>query len=127
MILSSPAPTSPPRACSPGPTQLHVCYCHTPARFAWDMQNQYLKRRGIISALRSCRPASSFITFANWDALSANRVDLFVSNSNCVGGRIRKTYRRESTTIYPPVDTTHFSLHGAKERLLSDRIAARPL
>ncbi len=96
------------------PTQLHVCYCHTPARFAWDLQNQYLKRPGLISAVRSIGARILLHYIRQWDAFSANRVDLFVANSNCVGGRIRKTYRRESTTIYPPVDTTHFALHEEK-------------
>jgi len=95
-------------------TQLHVCYCHTPARFAWDLQNQYLKKPGLISALRSAGARVLLHYIRQWDAFTANRVDLFISNSNCVGGRIRKTYRRESKTIYPPVDTTQFVLHEEK-------------
>jgi UDP-N-acetylmuramyl pentapeptide phosphotransferase/UDP-N-acetylglucosamine-1-phosphate transferase/glycosyltransferase involved in cell wall biosynthesis len=96
------------------PAQLHVCYCHTPARFAWDLQNQYLKRRGIISAIRSAGARVLLHYIRQWDVLSANRVDLFVSNSNFVAGRIRRTYRREARTIYPPVDTEKFVLHEHK-------------
>jgi UDP-N-acetylmuramyl pentapeptide phosphotransferase/UDP-N-acetylglucosamine-1-phosphate transferase/glycosyltransferase involved in cell wall biosynthesis len=96
------------------PTQLHVCYCHTPARFAWDLQNQYLKKPGFVMAVRSVVARVLLHYIRQWDVGCANRVDLFVANSNCVGGRIRKTYRRDSKTIYPPVDTEHFPLHEEK-------------
>jgi glycosyltransferase involved in cell wall biosynthesis len=95
-------------------TQLHVCYCHTPARFAWDLQTQYLQKPGIVAALRSAGARILLHYIRQWDTQSANRVDLFVANSDFVGGRIRKTYRRDSKTIYPPVDTSHFQLQETK-------------
>jgi UDP-N-acetylmuramyl pentapeptide phosphotransferase/UDP-N-acetylglucosamine-1-phosphate transferase/glycosyltransferase involved in cell wall biosynthesis len=95
-------------------TQLHVCYCYTPARFAWDLQNQYLKKPGFISALKSAGARILLHYIRQWDALSANRVDMFLAISNCIGGRIRKTYRRDSKTVYPPVDTANFTVHEEK-------------
>jgi UDP-N-acetylmuramyl pentapeptide phosphotransferase/UDP-N-acetylglucosamine-1-phosphate transferase/glycosyltransferase involved in cell wall biosynthesis len=96
------------------PSQLHICYCYTPVRFAWDLQNQYLKRPGIINLLRSAGARILLHYIRQWDAVSANRVDLFIGISNYIGGRIRKIYRRESKTIYPPVDTDRFTIHEQK-------------
>jgi glycosyltransferase involved in cell wall biosynthesis len=89
--------------------QLHVCYCHTPARFAWDLQRQYLKESGMIRGLKSMLARSILHYIRNWDVRSANGVDAFVTNSNYVARRIQKVYRRGATTIYPPVDTEYFT------------------
>jgi UDP-N-acetylmuramyl pentapeptide phosphotransferase/UDP-N-acetylglucosamine-1-phosphate transferase/glycosyltransferase involved in cell wall biosynthesis len=97
------------------PDQLHVCYCHTPVRFAWDLQKQYLQRAGLAAGLLSL-PAKVLLHYIrSWDVHSAQGVDVFLSNSDFVGRRIAKTYRRVATTIYPPVDTESFSLHTTKE------------
>ena len=96
------------------PDQLHVCYCHTPVRFAWDLQNQYLGQAGL-HGIRSIVAKMILHYIRNWDVRSANGVDVFISNSEFVGRRIRKVYRRDSTTIYPPVDTEFFSLHEEKQ------------
>jgi UDP-N-acetylmuramyl pentapeptide phosphotransferase/UDP-N-acetylglucosamine-1-phosphate transferase/glycosyltransferase involved in cell wall biosynthesis len=93
------------------PDQLHVCYCHTPVRFAWDLQGQYLRQTGLAGGLLSL-PAKLLLHYIRgWDVRSAHGVDVFLTNSDFVGRRIAKTYRRPATTVYPPVDTTAFTLN----------------
>ncbi len=98
------------------PDQLHVCYCHTPVRFAWDQQGQYLKQTGLAGGLLSI-PAKVLLHYIRgWDVRSAHGVDAFLTNSDYVGRRIAKTYRRPATTVYPPVDTDAFALNdGPRE------------
>ena len=97
------------------PTQLHVCYCHTPVRFAWDMQGQYLRQGKMLRGPKSLLARSILHYIRNWDVRSANGVDVFVTNSRFVGQRVQKVYRRESSVIYPPVNTSRFTAHGQKE------------
>lgn len=96
------------------PGQLHVCYCHTPIRYAWDLQHQYLKEAGL-TGIRSLLPRAILHYIRNWDARSAAGVDLFLTNSMFVGQRIQKFYRRSSRPVYPPVDTDMFALETQKE------------
>ena len=98
------------------PDQLHVCYCHTPVRFAWDLQGQYLRQTGLAGGLLSF-PAKVLLHYIRgWDVRSAHGVDVFLTNSDFVGRRIAKAYRRPATTVYPPVDTTAFALNdGPRE------------
>ncbi len=98
-----------------GPDQLHVSYCHTPVRFAWDLQHQYLGSKGWAAGIKSLLPRVIFHYIRNWDVRSSNGVDVFVTNSDYVGRRIEKVYRRRSETIYPPVDTDRFTPGSAKE------------
>jgi glycosyltransferase involved in cell wall biosynthesis len=97
------------------PDQLHVCYCHTPVRFAWDLQHQYLNETGLQSGLKSIFARAVLHYIRNWDARSANGVDVFLTNSDFVARRIEKFYRRRSTTLYPPVDVDSFTLETQKE------------
>jgi glycosyltransferase involved in cell wall biosynthesis len=87
------------------PETLHICYCHTPMRYIWDMYHEYRQRAG-----RMTRFFMPLIThwLRIWDVASANRVDVFVANSEFVAKRIRKNYRREAVVIPPPVDTLNF-------------------
>jgi glycosyltransferase involved in cell wall biosynthesis len=81
----------------------HICYCHSPMRYIWEMYPQY--RRGmnpLVGAIFSL--AAHYMRM--WDYASAGRVDYFVANSRFIASRIRKYYGRESTVIYPPVETT---------------------
>ena len=89
--------------------QLHLCYCHTPVRFAWDLQQQYLAQVGLAKGVRSFLAKMVLHYIRNWDVRSANGVDVFLANSSYVGRRIRKIYRRESSTVHPPVDTDFFT------------------
>ncbi len=91
----------------------HICYCHTPLRYGWDMYREYfgagmppLKKAVVYPVIHYLRM---------WDSFSSSRVDHFIANSEFVGGRIEKFYRRESAVIYPPVDTDFFKPGGAKK------------
>lgn len=80
------------------PDALHVCYCHSPIRYVWDLYYEYLDGTDPVrrAAMRRIIPR-----VREWDYLAAQRVDEFVANSDYVGRRIRKYYRRESVTIHP--------------------------
>ncbi len=85
----------------------HICYCHSPMRYAWDQFPAYFgpERVGPL-ANRLLRPAMAAL--ARWDAATAGRVDQFVANSAYVAGRIRRYYNRRSIVVYPPVDTAFY-------------------
>ncbi len=80
------------------PDALHVCYCHSPIRYVWDLYYDYLAGT---DPIRRTAMRVSIHKMRQWDYLAAQRVDEFISNSNYVGKRIRKYYRRPSTTIHP--------------------------
>jgi glycosyltransferase involved in cell wall biosynthesis len=85
--------------------QVHICYCHTPMRYAWDLYHQYMLHLGMGKLL-----ARVFLHYIRlWDYVSAQRVDHFIANSLFVANRIKKLYGREAEVIYPPVDTEFFS------------------
>ena len=87
------------------PDALHVCYCHTPMRYIWKM---YLEYKGSVNPL--LRPLVAWLTgsLRQWDQHSANRVDVFVANSENTRRQIRKYYGREALVVYPPVDVNAF-------------------
>ena len=97
------------------PDQLHVCYCHSPMRYAWDLQAHYLKHTGLSSGLRSTFIRYVLHKMRIWDVVSSNRVDAFIANSSYIAKRINKTYRRESTVINPPVNIARFQIQTKKE------------
>ena len=91
------------------PDALHLTYCHSPARYAWDMQAEYLREerldRGLISPI-----ARLWLHYLRiWDSRTATGVDAFAANSPFVAQRIARVYRRRATVIAPPVDTTGFA------------------
>lgn len=92
--------------------QTHICYCHTPMRYAWDCTHEYLREE---KGLKNLFAKLSLHYIRNWDVQSSNRVDHFIANSKYVARRIRKTYGRESSVIYPPVDTTFFTPVSQKD------------
>jgi len=85
---------------------IHVCYCHTPMRYAWDLQQEYL---AAIPAIVRPGARAALAWLRRWDRAAAQRVDHFIANSHFVAGRIRRHYGREATVIYPPVDTEFFT------------------
>ncbi len=87
---------------------LHICYCHTPTRYLWDYTNRYLKELPYNKYLKKI-PALMFNGLRLWDRVAADRVDVFVANSQAVQARIAKYYRRDSVVIYPPVEIEKFS------------------
>jgi hypothetical protein len=84
-------------------SQLHVCYCHTPMRYAWDLREQYLASAGL-SGLRAAVARRMLDRLREWDRRTSSRVDHFVANSRFIGERIARCYGRVATVIYPPVD-----------------------
>ena len=96
----------------------HICYCHTPMRYLWELYPAYLNdwtRSRLKRAL--IRGAANRLRL--WDYASAARVDLFLANSENVRGRIWKTYRRESDVIHPPVAVETFFHRPAGDYFLS--------
>jgi glycosyltransferase involved in cell wall biosynthesis len=90
----------------PRPGAFHLCYCHTPMRYAWDQEHAYFpRRRGATARLRGLALAR----LRTWDAASAPRVDLFAANSRFVAERIRRYYGRDATVVHPPVDVEAFT------------------
>lgn len=88
---------------------LHICYCHTPTRYLWSDTHQYiydLKYNKYFKKVISL--VLNYIRM--WDRLAADRVDEYIANSRFVAKRIKKYYKRESTVIYPPVETDQFKI-----------------
>jgi glycosyltransferase involved in cell wall biosynthesis len=98
-----------------GPAQLHVSYVHSPIRYAWDLQNQYLTEAGLATGLKGALSRAILHYIRIWDSRTANGVDHFISCSDFIARRILKTYRRNATIIHPPVDIERFQPHETKE------------
>lgn len=97
------------------PDQLHICISCSPVRYAWDLQEQYLREHGYARGIRSFIMRNVLLFIRMWDVSSALAVDEYVAISCFVGRRIRKYYGRELTVIYPPVATERFTLRKDKE------------
>ncbi|WP_158743237.1 glycosyltransferase [Acidisphaera sp. L21] len=98
-----------------GPDQVHVSYVHSPMRWAWDMQGQYLRQTGMERGLKSIYLRWLLHRMRLWDVRTAHGVDVFVANSRYVARRIRKVYGRDAIVVPPPVDVDRFTLslaHG---------------
>ncbi|MBS0615257.1 MAG: glycosyltransferase [Verrucomicrobia bacterium] len=92
--------------------QLHICYCHSPMRYAWDLHHQYMQGLGHVSGFL----AKHFLhRIRQWDVASVPRVDHFIANSHHVARRIQRNYGRESIVLYPPVATHLFNAETKKE------------
>ncbi|RRV05769.1 glycosyltransferase family 4 protein [Pseudomonas sp. v388] len=98
-----------------GPDQLHVSYVHSPIRYAWDLQHQYLLESGLATGLKGKLARMLLHYIRMWDQRTSTGVDAFIANSRFIGARISKAYRRESTVIYPPVDTLAFTAQGPRQ------------
>ena len=98
-----------------GPDQRHLCYCHSPIRYAWDMQHQYLEQSGLTKGLKSWIVRCLLHYLRLWDYRTAGGVDAFAANSAYIARRIMKVYRREAEVIYPPVAVENFQLEEKKE------------
>lgn len=97
------------------PDQLHISYVHTPLRYGWELQHQYLRQAGLTKGLKSIPTRAILHYMRLWDVASANRVDRYLANSTYVSRRIQKTYRRPAQVIYPPVDTERFRADHPRE------------
>jgi glycosyltransferase involved in cell wall biosynthesis len=98
-----------------GPNQLHISYVHSPMRYAWDLQHQYLRESGLLTGFKGLIAKYLLHRLRLWDLRTANGVDVFVSNSAFIAKRIWKIYRREAQVVFPPVDVESFSLCQHKE------------
>jgi glycosyltransferase involved in cell wall biosynthesis len=105
LIISSEA--GPAKGIIPGPDSMHVCYCHSPMRYIWDLYPQYYANAGKLTKffMRLTTP-----WLRSWDVTTSLRVDHFIANSDYVGKRIKKFYRRDYDVIHPPVDAGRFSI-----------------
>jgi glycosyltransferase involved in cell wall biosynthesis len=109
LVISSDAATVKGVRTDPG--ALHICYCHTPMRYVWSGYESYHRAAGPLGRL--VYPALA-ARLRHWDFRAAQRVSHFIANSHNVAQRILRYYDRESTVIYPPVDTDYFSPDAAR-------------
>ncbi|WP_118181631.1 glycosyltransferase family 4 protein [Paraburkholderia phosphatilytica] len=98
-----------------GPDQIHISYVHSPIRYAWDLQHQYLNESKLTSGPKSALARLILHYIRNWDIRTANSVDQFVANSGFIARRIHKVYQRGAQVIFPPVDVDAFTLNTEKD------------
>lgn len=98
-----------------GEGQTHLCYCHTPARYVWDMSDQYLDAAGLKRGIRRIIAESALARIRALDCRAARRVTRFSANSMHTADRIKRAYGRDAEVIYPPVDTDYFTPGSRKE------------
>lgn len=92
--------------------QLHICYCHTPIRYAWDLYDEYTTK---LKQPKKFIVQKTLHYIRHWDIDTLDRVDYFIANSKFVQKRIKKTYGKDSVVIYPPVNIDKFTLHVKKK------------
>jgi glycosyltransferase involved in cell wall biosynthesis len=97
-----------------GPDQLHLCMCYSPIRYAWDLQAQYLRQAGLGWGPKGLAARWLLHRMRDWDVRSSTGVDGFMAISHFVQRRIQKTYRRDATVIYPPVNVETFTPGGER-------------
>jgi glycosyltransferase involved in cell wall biosynthesis len=103
LVISSEA--GPAKGVVPNPNAYHICYCHSPMRYLWDLYHEYFRDAGFLTRFFMKRLIPSLRV---WDLVSANMVDLFIANSSWVQNRIRRYYRRDAEIVYPPVDVERY-------------------
>lgn len=84
--------------------QLHICYCYSPIRYAWDLRDQYLQQVGLEKGIRGWLVGRALDRIQRWDRATSGRVDCFVAISGHIAARIARCYDRSSSIIHPPVD-----------------------
>ena len=107
LIISS--KSGPAKGIVAPPGSLHICYCHSPMRYVWNMYHEYRDRSGPFKRMLMT-PFAHYLRM--WDAQSASRVDHYIANSKNVAGRIHRYYGRSSDVIHPPVDVDAFEVVG---------------
>jgi glycosyltransferase involved in cell wall biosynthesis len=108
-----------------GPDQLHISYVHSPIRYAWDLQHQYLRESKMEHGATGWIAKWLLHKLRIWDVRTASGVDDFVANSEFIARRIHKVYGRSAKVIHPPVAVTEFSMQTDKEAyyLTASRLA----
>lgn len=97
------------------PHQVHICYCHTPMRYAWDLTFDYLNNSRMGRGLPGILTRYLLHQLRQWDVISANRVDYFLANSQHTARRIWRCYRRSADVVYPPVNLDRFTYQEKKD------------
>jgi glycosyltransferase involved in cell wall biosynthesis len=92
-----------------GPGQIHISYVHSPMRYAWDLQHQYLREAGLTRGLKGAYTRWLLHRMRLWDRASALNPDIILANSSYIAERIQKTWRREARVLHPPVDIDSFT------------------
>jgi glycosyltransferase involved in cell wall biosynthesis len=92
--------------------QIHICYSHTPIRYAWDLYEEYTS---LLKQPKKFLVQQTLQYIRRWDISSLDRVDYFIANSTFVAKRIEKTYQREAKVIHPPIEVNNFTLFTPKE------------
>ena len=92
-----------------GPAQLHLCYCLSPMRYAWDLKSQYLREAGLDGGMKGALASAMLERMRLWDLANTAGVKAFATLSHYIAERIERAYSRKSVVIYPPVDTTFFT------------------
>lgn len=98
-----------------GPNQLHISYVHSPIRYAWDLQHQYLRESGLNKGIKGWLAKWFLHKMRIWDYRTAHGVNYFIANSQYIARRIKKVYGREASVIYPPVDVENFEVKDEKQ------------
>lgn len=104
LVISSEA--GPAKGIIPGPQAMHICYCHSPMRYIWDLYSQYRAAAGPVTRALMSLTAPSL---RQWDVSTSHRVDHFVANSRYVAQRIQRYYHRSAHVVHPPVDVARFA------------------
>ncbi|MFQ7968073.1 glycosyltransferase family 4 protein [Klebsiella pneumoniae] len=99
-----------------GPDQLHISYIHSPIRYAWDLQHQYLRESNLHKGFKGLLAKWILHNIRIWDCRTSNGVDHFIANSKFIARRIKNVYGRNADVIYPPVDVERFTLNENKEQ-----------
>jgi glycosyltransferase involved in cell wall biosynthesis len=92
-----------------GPGQIHISYVHSPMRYAWDLQHQYLREAGLMRGLKGAYTRWLLHRMRLWDRSSALNPDIVLANSSYIAERIQKTWRRDAQVLHPPVDIESFT------------------
>lgn len=100
-----------------GPDQIHISYVHSPMRYAWDLQHQYLRETGLDKKPQGFLARYFLHKLRMWDLRCVNGVDHFIANSRYISRRIQKTYHRNAAIIYPPIDTQRFTPCEVKDNV----------
>jgi len=103
LVISS--ESGPAKGVVPNPNAYHICYCHSPMRYLWDMYHEYFRKSNPIVRFFMKRLIPGLRL---WDVASANLVDLFIANSEYVAKRIKRYYNREARIVFPPVDVENY-------------------
>jgi glycosyltransferase involved in cell wall biosynthesis len=107
-----------------GPDQLHLAYVHSPMRYAWDLQHQYLRESGLEHSTRGMLTRLLLHRIRMWDVRTASGPDAYMANSRFIARRIRKIYGREARVIHPPVKVpaTHRAIHKGRHFMTASRL-----